>query len=96
MDPGLQPERTALAWSRTAAGLLANALIVLRSGYVGGSHLVVALAMTLVVAAGATYVMGMTRRKRLDPCIAADAEELRRVTLMVVLACICAMMAVAH
>lgn len=31
-DPGLQPERTFLAWSRTTIGLFVNAILVMRSG----------------------------------------------------------------
>lgn len=48
-DPGLQPERTALAWSRTAMALLVNALLLLRMSIQGSpaSLLVVALALAM-------------------------------------------------
>lgn len=32
-DPGLQPERTVLAWNRTAAAMAANGVILLRIGF---------------------------------------------------------------
>jgi uncharacterized membrane protein YidH (DUF202 family) len=47
--PGLQPERTALSWDRTAIGLLANgALLVFRSNHAGQVVLYVAAAFALL------------------------------------------------
>ncbi len=67
---------------------------MLRSGYVGGSSLVIALALTLAVAAGATYALGLARRRRLDRCLAVHAADLGRVTFFVVLACACGVFAI--
>lgn len=61
-DPGLQAERTALAWTRTAFAVLANALIALRSGYVSGSVPVLTLAVTLLLSAACTFVFATFRR----------------------------------
>ena len=65
-DPGLQPERTTLSWTRTAAGLLLNAVLNLRSGYVHDSVPLLVLSGALVVAAAAVFSFGRLRRRQLS------------------------------
>lgn len=62
-DPGLQAQRTVLAWNRTALSLAANGLLVLRSAYVGESAVIAALACVLLVTAAATHAHGRGRRQ---------------------------------
>lgn len=64
-DGGLQPERTALAWSRTAHGALVNALVLLRAGVVDARRELVATGLLLLVAAGLTYGFARARRRAL-------------------------------
>lgn len=54
-DPGLQGERTALSWSRTAWAVVANGLLALRSGGTSQHTAISVLALALLVAAGAVF-----------------------------------------
>ena len=64
-DAGLQPERTALAWTRTAFGLWLNAILTLRVGWVEESVGVVAMSCLLLIAAAGVLVAGRSRRIQL-------------------------------
>ncbi|MFF2387478.1 DUF202 domain-containing protein [Agromyces sp. NPDC058104] len=65
-DPGLQPERTALSWSRTAFALAVNALLSLRSGLVAGEPWLVAVGALLFAASGAAVALATVRRRQLS------------------------------
>lgn len=65
VDPGLQPQRTALAWNRTGLSVFVNGLIVLRAGILAKHHFILGLAMLLLVAAGAAVVCGVWRVRHL-------------------------------
>jgi uncharacterized membrane protein YidH (DUF202 family) len=64
-DPGLQPERTLLAWRRTALGLVANGVLLLASGHgtsdvrLGLGIVVTALALCCWAAVSAVYRRGV-------------------------------------
>lgn len=64
-DPGLQPERTALAWRRTASGLLLNAVLALRVGWIEDSAGLVVTSLALIVAAACVFVVGSARATQL-------------------------------
>ncbi len=59
-DPGLQPERTALAWQRTSIGFVGAAMLFLRWGTQHGPVVVVVTVLAALVA-GWTFVR--TRRR---------------------------------
>jgi uncharacterized membrane protein YidH (DUF202 family) len=64
-DAGLQAERTALSWTRTGVAVLVNALLALRSGWFSHDAPIIVLASALVVAAGAVFWLGASRRRTL-------------------------------
>jgi hypothetical protein len=65
-DPGLQPERTALSWTRTALAIAVNALLSIRAGFVAGEPWLVAVGVLLFAASGAVVAIGTVRRRQLS------------------------------
>jgi uncharacterized membrane protein YidH (DUF202 family) len=90
-DPGVQPERTALAWSRTGLAVLANALLVLRAGSSSGSTPILMLGVLLLGAAGGAFACGAWRRRRLvsgTPPNAPPALVIQAAAIVMLLACV--------
>ena len=90
-DPGLQAERTALAWNRTGLAVLVNALLALRSGWSSGDRPIIFLAVALLVAAGAAVFYGAWRRRQLLSArvmIAPPAIGIVAVAVVALLTCL--------
>ncbi len=66
-EDGLQPERTALAWSRTSLGVLGNGALLLSRdfGDSSGPSQLSAAALAVVIAV-LTYVVGWRRQRLLS------------------------------
>ena len=89
-DPGLQGERTALAWQRTSLAVFANGLLALRSASVARSASLTALAVALLIAAGAAFCYGAWRRRHLlssHSAIAPRAIAMALTALVTLVAC---------
>jgi uncharacterized membrane protein YidH (DUF202 family) len=67
-DPGLQFERTTLAWSRSAFALLANGALILRIGAVGHTRAIEIVGLLVIGAAAALFAFSWQRhRARTSP-----------------------------
>ena len=75
-DPGLQPERTALAWRRTSLAMAANAFLVVRSAMQTRKSTLLLLGIALGVAALALLAVGFHRRRQLSRSGAAPSARL--------------------
>ncbi|UGQ13069.1 DUF202 domain-containing protein [Yinghuangia sp. ASG 101] len=72
VDPGLQPERTRLAWSRTALAFLANGGLVLHAGH-RADHRAWLLPGAAVIALSAlVYAVGELRYRRVGAAVRAN------------------------
>ncbi|GHC25327.1 hypothetical protein GCM10010082_17740 [Kushneria pakistanensis] len=60
-DPGLQPERTGLAWSRTAFVMLLLSALLLRGGFAHHEPMLAWAGVALLVTTGATYAWAGVR-----------------------------------
>ncbi|MFC5790536.1 DUF202 domain-containing protein [Agromyces tardus] len=96
-DPGLQPERTALAWSRTSLTLAVNALLSVRAGFIAGEPLLVSVGVILFGTAGAAIVVATLRRRQLSGdtlTITPPRGALAGLTAATLLACIAGIVSV--
>lgn len=90
-DPGLQPQRTALSWTRTASSMLMNALICVRSAYVYESKPLSVLAFLLLSASALGFWFGKSRSAQLASELRTEMEVPQFAVLaMTVASCIAA------
>jgi uncharacterized membrane protein YidH (DUF202 family) len=85
-DPGLQPERTLLAWRRTALGLIANGLLLIASGH-GTSDVRTGLGIVVLVLSLGCWaaVSAVYRRTKGAPIHALGHDRVLRAAFGLVL-----------
>lgn len=75
-DPGLQQQRTGLAWTRSSLVVAMNAVLVVRAGVVDAMPSLVAAGMVLLLAAVAVLLHGRRRHQRIVAALAVGRTPL--------------------
>ncbi|HFF8978835.1 MULTISPECIES: DUF202 domain-containing protein [Serratia] len=89
-DPGLQPERTRLAWGRTALTMAVVGLLSLRAGMVSGSLLLAGSGFLMLAFALAMFVWSRGRE-----ATGPEAQERRLQWVRRIFCCLMAVMLLA-
>lgn len=95
-DPGLQPERTLLAWRRTTLVLVVNALLLFRSGWLHDQEwLMVAGALLGLTALVSFFLLGTrhTVFASAKPQLRVEARMVAGFTILTVVTCVVALAA---
>lgn len=73
-DPGLQPERTLLAWRRTSLAIPVAGLVLLRLELHHFGVLAICLALAALLMGGMTYAAATRRYRRIHDSLTAGME----------------------
>lgn len=93
VDPGLQGERTSLAWTRTGLAIMVNGLLVVRAGWSTDQRALTVLGSLLGCAGLATFFYGAHRGRRILSGICAAQAAVCAVSVMGGLAFACCVVA---
>lgn len=93
-DPGLQPERTALAWSRTALLVAANAVLMLRAGLQSDNRWLIGLCAVFFLAAAGFAGVARCRRQDADLPAGPQAPSRHHLAMVSLVTCALAVAAV--
>ncbi|MEU0940184.1 MULTISPECIES: DUF202 domain-containing protein [unclassified Embleya] len=95
LDPGLQPERTRMAWSRTALAFVANGALLVRAGHVPDRWWYMVPGCVVMAAGCVVYVVGLLRHRQIYRAVRAGApatgdRAIRATLLTAIVACVLA------